>query len=146
MSIISIPKILREKLGEDGSDALINVLNEQEEKTAGSVIDTAELRFERKLAQEIGGLEKRINEEISGLRGEMQESVYGLRGEMYEGISGLRGEMHSEISKLREDMVRGESSLREDIQKSKTDTIKWMFIFWIGQIGALLGILLAVFK
>jgi 1,2-phenylacetyl-CoA epoxidase PaaB subunit len=30
------------------------------------------------------------------------------------------------------------------IETSKTDTIKWMFIFWIGQLAATAGILFAV--
>jgi hypothetical protein len=29
------------------------------------------------------------------------------------------------------------------IESSKTDTIKWMFIFWIGQLAAMAGILFA---
>ena len=102
MPIISIPKSLREKLGDDGSDALVQVLNEQERETRDSVIDIAEMRFEKRLGE--------------------VESRFGVR----------LGEV--------------EGSLREEIQKSKVDTIKWMFIFWIGQIGALFGILFAVFK
>ena len=102
MPIISIPKSLREKLGDDGSDALVQVLNEQERETRDSVIDIAEMRFEKRLGE--------------------VESRFGVR----------LGEV--------------EGSLREEIQKSKVDTIKWMFIFWIGQIGAVLGILFAVFK
>jgi hypothetical protein len=78
MVIISIPKTLREKLGEAGTDA--------------------KKRFE-----------KRLTEEVAGLRVD---------------IADLRG----------------------GIQKSKADTIKWMFLFWIGQIGAVLGIILAVFR
>jgi len=38
------------------------------------------------------------------------------------------------------------ADLRGGIEKSKSDTIKWMFLFWIGQIGAVVGIILAVFK
>lgn len=30
------------------------------------------------------------------------------------------------------------------IESSKTDTIKWMFIFWIGQLAAVAGILFAL--
>ncbi|MDQ6761383.1 MAG: hypothetical protein M3015_02010 [Bacteroidota bacterium] len=30
------------------------------------------------------------------------------------------------------------------IETSKTDTIKWMFIFWIGQLAAVAGILFAL--
>jgi len=113
MPIIFIPKSLREKLGEAGSDALVQVLNEQEKETRDSVIDIAEMRFEKKL----GEVEGSLREEITKLD-----------------------------SSLRQEIVKGDSTLREAIQKSKTDTIKWMFLFWIGQIGAILGILLAVFK
>jgi hypothetical protein len=47
-----------------------------------------------------------------------------------------------EVAGLRVDIA----DLRGGIQKSKADTIKWMFLFWIGQIGAVLGIILAVFR
>lgn len=36
--------------------------------------------------------------------------------------------------------------LSEKIQKSKIDTIKWMFLFYIGQVGALAGILCVLVK
>lgn len=32
------------------------------------------------------------------------------------------------------------------IEGSKTDTIKWMFIFWIGQLGATIAVIMFVFK
>ncbi len=123
MPIISIPKFLREKLGEDGPEALAKMLNEQEKETEGSIIRTAELRFEKKLSEEISG----------------------LRGDMYENRTSLREEMVLMNTALREEMVRGDTILLKEIQKSKTETIRWMFIFWIGQIGAVLGILFAVF-
>lgn len=135
MPIISIPKSLREKLGEEGSEALAKMLNEQGKETEGSIIRTAELRFEKKLS-----------EEISGLREENHEGRTSLREEMIESNASLRQEMVQMNTALREEMVRGDTLLLKEIQKSKTDTIRWMFIFWIGQIGAVLGILFAVFK
>lgn len=38
------------------------------------------------------------------------------------------------------------SNLDRRIAETHANTIKWMFIFWIGQIGAILGILFAFFK
>ena len=113
MPIISIPKPLREKLGDEGTDALVQVLNENEKETRSSVIDFAEQRFE-----------KHLTEEIAGVRDEMIRNDLSIRDELKADIAGLRG----------------------DVLKSRSDTIKWMFLFWIGQIGAVLGILLAVFK
>ena len=153
MAIISIPKPLREKLGEDGSDALVQMLNQYESETKQSIFDAAELRFEKKLTEEISGvrieitecekrLENKLTEEISGVRIEIAECEKRFEKRLSEEISGVR----VDITDLRRDMVENDAMLRTDIHKSKTDTIKWMFIFWIGQIGALLGILFAVFK
>ena len=135
MSIISIPKPLQEKLGDEGTDALVYVLNEYEKESRSSVVDFAAQRFEKHLTKEIAGVrvelaetekrfEKRLTEEISSLREEMIRSDLSLRDELKADIADLRG----------------------GIEKSKSDTIKWMFLFWIGQIGAVLGIILAVFK
>jgi len=32
------------------------------------------------------------------------------------------------------------------IERVRADLIKWMFIFWVGQVGVLIGILFAFFK
>jgi len=36
--------------------------------------------------------------------------------------------------------------IRKEIAEGKTDVIKWMFIFWVGQIGVLSAILFAFLK
>jgi hypothetical protein len=64
--------------------------------------------------------ERRLAEELARLRVE---------------IGSLRLETHSEIGKLRADMGAFEGRIT-----------RWMFVFWIGQIGALLGILFAFFR
>jgi hypothetical protein len=38
------------------------------------------------------------------------------------------------------------ATVRKEIGEVKSDTIKWMFIFWIGQVGAMLAILLLFLK
>lgn len=35
---------------------------------------------------------------------------------------------------------------KEDIASLKAELIKWMFIFWVGQIGVLTGIIFAMLK
>ena len=37
-------------------------------------------------------------------------------------------------------------SVRREIGEAKADTIKWMFIFWIGQVGATMAMLLLYLK
>jgi hypothetical protein len=38
------------------------------------------------------------------------------------------------------------ANVRRDMGEIKADTIKWMFIFWVGQVGAMLAILLLFLK
>ena len=80
MSVIAIPRILREKLGDEGSEALVEILNMSEGQSKEHILEVAEEKFEKRLAQ----VESRI--------------------------------------------------------------IRWMFIFWVVQIGAVTSILFAFFK
>ncbi len=124
MSIITIPKPLRDKLGDDGTEGLIEVLNRQEEHTKDSVIETAADRFERRLTEVRTGLDNRITEVEASLNNRITEVETRLDKRITEEAAGLRVE----------------------IQKSKSDTIKWMFVFYIGQVAALSGLLFALLR
>ena len=54
----------------------------------------------------------------------------------------LKGDIQKEFVNVRKEI----SDVRKEIGDSKADTIKWMFIFWIGQVGAMLGIIFLFFK
>ena len=91
MAVIVVPRPLREKLGEDGTDALVVLLNEAGENNKRSVIEVVGERFERRLSEELG-------------------------------------------------------KLRTDMADLRANLIQWMFLFWIGQIGVLTGVLFAFFR
>ncbi|HEY4328033.1 MAG TPA: hypothetical protein VGN20_28875 [Mucilaginibacter sp.] len=38
------------------------------------------------------------------------------------------------------------ANVRKEVGEAKADTIKWMFIFWIGQVGATLAIVFLFIK
>ena len=120
MAIIAVPRPLREKLGEEATDALVTLINEADERNKDSVIEVVEERFER-----------RLSEEMSKLRTEISE----LRVELFGEMGKLRAEHSGEMGKLRAEM----HDLRANL-------IQWMFLFWIGQIGVLTGILFAFFR
>jgi hypothetical protein len=137
--IIAIPEALREKLGPEGAQALADLLNEARVQSRGDVIEIAASRFQSQLAEEIGGLRAELHREIGGLRAELHREIGGLRSEMHELIGGLRSEMQELIGGLRSEMNSKLGALEARI-------IRWMFVFWIGQIGALLGILFVFFR
>jgi hypothetical protein len=80
MAVLSLPRPLREKRGDDGADALVDLLNKVNGETRADIVTLVEEKFERRLAVVEGTL------------------------------------------------------------------VKWMFIFWVGQIGVIIGILFAFFK
>ena len=51
-----------------------------------------------------------------------------------------------DIANLRKDISGDIAILRKEIGEATVDTIKWMFIFWIGQVGATLAIVFLFLK
>ena len=107
---------------------LSNPLNESRQEQKRDTIEFVEEKFERRLSEEIGGLEVRLSGKMADLEVRLSEKIV-------VGDSGLS----EKISKL-------EGSLDAKISATKAELIKWMFIFWVGQVGMILGILFAFFK
>ena len=54
-----------------------------------------------------------------------------------------------EISGVRVQIAHAEGSIREDIAAGRVDLFKWSFLFWIGQvlaIGGLMGVMLRLIR
>src|SRR5476651_2720363 len=51
-----------------------------------------------------------------------------------------------DLANLRKDLGGDIANLRKEIGEIRAENIKWMFIFWIGQVGATLAILLLFLK
>ena len=63
-------------------------------------------------------------------------------------IVAVREDMLKLESSLREEILKSESSLREEILKLENsmskkhfDIIKWMLIFWLGTVGAIISVI-----
>ncbi|GBC83220.1 hypothetical protein HRbin10_02364 [bacterium HR10] len=113
MPIITVPRALRERLGEEGAEALVQLINQATEAAKVDVVAVVEEKFER-----------RLTEEASRLRAEVGQ----LRSELVERIESVRSELTGRIESVRSELI------------------KWMFLFWVGQIGAVVGILFAFFR
>ncbi len=60
MPVITIPKILREKLTEEGAEAFVDIINKADERQKEDVIRFVEEKFEKRLAEEIGKVRSEI--------------------------------------------------------------------------------------
>ena len=80
-------------------------------------------------------------EDLFGLRIELKEDIHALRTELKGDINALRTELKGDINALRIELKGDNASLDVKIEKTRADMIKWMFIFWIGQIAAIFALL-----
>ena len=65
---------------------------------------------------------------------------------LVEEVSGLRVQIAQLESNLRQEMAQLRASLREDIAAGRVDLFKWCFLFWIGQVLAISGIVGVMFR
>ncbi|GAB6163809.1 hypothetical protein JCM12298_29690 [Desulfothermus naphthae] len=108
------------------------IKNELKDELTKELVTKGELRAtEERLRGEIKSTEEKLRGEIKEVRGEIKE---------------VRGEIKATEEKLRGEIKSTEERLRREIHKWRADTIKWMFIFWIGQIAALTAIIKLMLK
>ncbi|HID87232.1 MAG TPA: DUF1640 domain-containing protein [Anaerolineae bacterium] len=122
--VLAMPKPLRERLGDEATESLVVVLDELGEKIKEDVITLVEERFARGLAEEMSKLRAELKGDIAQLQTELKGDIAQLRTELKEDIAGLRVE----------------------IANARADMIRWMFIFWVGQLAAILSILFIFFR
>jgi hypothetical protein len=86
--------------------------------------------------------ERRLVETSAALRLEMHDGFATLRQEMDSGLAALRQEMRDGDAALRQEMTGGFAALRQEMALRHTDLLKWCFLFWLGQVAVIAGILL----
>ena len=71
MAIITIPRILQEKLTEEGADALVQILDKVEEHSQSRTLETAEGRFEKQLET----VKAELKVEIANVKAELKVEI-----------------------------------------------------------------------
>ncbi len=101
-----------------------------------------ELTKELVTKDELKATEERLRREIEKVKGEINE----VRAEIKATEEKLRGEIKATEERLRGEIKATEESLSKEIYRWRADTIKWMFVFWLGQLVAFIGILRFMLK
>ena len=71
MALISVPKSIADKLGEEGSRDLVKLLQEVHEDSRIRALELVDERFARRLAEEMGKMRAEMYREFGKLRAEM---------------------------------------------------------------------------
>jgi len=123
MSIVQVPEALARRLGDEGTDGLVALLESTREDWTERVLTAAVDRFEYRLTTELSSLRLDVGREISTLREDMTRD-----------IAALRQDMTQEAATLRQDFTRDLTSVRVEL-------LKWSFLFGVGQVAAMAGLL-----
>ena len=102
------------------------------EEKASVLADFVEYMESRKAA---------TSEELKESELRLQLQIEETRKELQTQIEGTRKELQLQIEEIRKDMKEMELKLIKEISETKASLVKWMFLFWIGQVTAVAGIL-----
>jgi hypothetical protein len=105
------PFVLRERLSDAGVAGLDEVLTTERSE----VIATVTSRFEERLAAECEALRSSLTGEMAAFRGEMRTEMNALRLEL-------------------------RTDFQVAVANTRADLLKWSFLFWIGQVAAVVGL------
>ncbi len=141
MDFDEVPAALSGRLGPDATNGLLQLLDRSCQEAREDVITACTERFERRLVEETSGLRIQINRLEATLRQEMTTLEASLRQEMTTLGASLRLEMSTLGGSLRQEIADLGASLRAEIASGRVEFIKWSFLFWIGQVLAMIGIL-----
>lgn len=106
MQFNDVPEPLYERLGDQATVGLLDILESSERDWRAHVLIAASDRFERRLAEELGT----------------------LRVEMAHAMTGLARD------------------LRQEMATTRVEFLKWSFIFWVGQLATVAGVIVLVLR
>ena len=138
MAVVSVPRPLRDQLGDAAADSLVDMLrhfeDDQEQQRAiqkEHLLEVLDERFLRHLAE----TEERLHEEIGTLRAEVGKEIGTLRaevgkeiGDVRKEIGALRAEVGKEIGTLRTDL----SNQIADVRKELNTQTRWILAVMVG--------------
>ena len=111
MAVMAVPRALREKLGDDASDSLVDLLQQFEAEQSDHLIEMVEERFVRRVVESENRLRNELREEMhAGFMG-LQKQIGDVRAE----IGSVRTELHKEIGSVRTELGKEIAEVRKEI-------------------------------
>ena len=128
MAVVSVPRPLQDRLGDDATASLVEMLHQLEEDQEERrevqkehLFQILEERFLRHVAESEHRTRKELGEEISDVRKELGREISNVRIELGREISDVRKEIsdvRKEISDVRKDLG--------DVRKEITNQTRWI--------------------
>ena len=141
MAAVEVPVTLSERLGEPATAALIQMFENERHARTEVIVQQCTDRFERRLVEETS----RLRGEVGELRADMAEFRSEIRGDVSQ-VRTEFGQLRTGFSELRTDVRVEISGLRTEMATQRFELLKWMFVFWVGQLVSVVGFVGLMFR
>src|ERR1051326_4958862 len=128
---VKLSRQFYETFGDEISAELVEWFNQVDATYRGDLRELNELnfsRFDAKLEQRVAALDARIEQRVAALDAKIEQRVAVLDSKIEQRVAELGAQ------------------LRREMADQRADLIKWMFIFWVGTVVPLAGLILALHK
>ena len=122
--------------GEDIANELVEWFNQVDATYRADLRELNELNFQRFDAK----LEQRIGE----VRGEIRQLGTELRAEMKQNVGVLEAKLDRGLAEVRADMGLLGSQLDKRLAELRAELIRRMFLFWVGTVVSVGGLVVAL--
>ena len=76
----------------------------------------------------------------------LEKGLAEVRSEMDKGLADVRSEMAVARSEMDKGFAEVRSEMDSRVANQRADLVKWMFLFWVGTMVPLAGLLIALIK
>jgi ABC-type phosphate transport system auxiliary subunit len=128
---VKLSRKFYETFGDEIAAELVEWFNQVDATYRGDLRELNELnfsRFDAKLEQRVAALDARIEQRVAALDAKIEQRVAVLDSKIEQRVAELGAQ------------------LRREMADQRADLIKWMFIFWVGTVVPLAGLILALHK
>jgi len=154
MQIVVLPEVIEQKLKVNERKEVIDFINDLVADTSDGlkrdIIEILEEKFEKKLSVELVNLKLELMEKISSSEMQLNERITNTEIQLNDRITKVEAQLIKTEAQLNERITTGNEKLKaelvEKIANSKAETIKWMFIFWIGNVITIIGGIIGILK
>ena len=142
----TVPTALQERLGSEATHDLVRLFDTARFEWTADVVSLSLERFERRLVEELARLRIEMAQEGAGLREKLAQQGADLREKLAQQGASLRGEIAAVRTDLKSDMQEGFALIRQEMATNRFELLKWSFLFWIGQVLAIVGLVGAMLR
>lgn len=165
VSEVSLYEKFRHKVGEEEAQMFVEYVESKVESeyirhrdVLATKDDLANMRLEindefTNTKDDLANMRLEINDEFTKVRNEITDLKIELIGKIRDSNKELNGkisdsnkELNGKINELKIELNGKIKGLETEMHKQFSLNIKWMFIFWIGQLFAISGIIFALYK